>query len=152
MKAHDESLREAIELFFFAYRAFTAGPDHVLAERGLGRVHHRILYFVGRNPGLAMQGLLAILGVSKQALNAPLRRLTAMGLIIAQPGQDRRIKRLSLTPAGSRLEGQLTGIQVRHLGAIFDPSRAESVAAWKTIMRALPLYQADGPVRRKRRR
>ena len=45
-------LRPSIELFYFAYRAFTSRPDRILAQRGLGRVHHRILYFVGRNPGL----------------------------------------------------------------------------------------------------
>ena len=45
-----EELRASIEIFYFAYRAFTARPDRILKQRGLGRVHHRILYFVGRNP------------------------------------------------------------------------------------------------------
>ena len=41
-------LREAIELFFFGYRAFTAPPDRLLEAWDLGRVHHRVLYFVAR--------------------------------------------------------------------------------------------------------
>ena len=41
-----EELLEAIELFYFSYRSFTAGPDQILQNQGLGRVHHRILYFV----------------------------------------------------------------------------------------------------------
>ena len=44
----EAQLRDAIEHFYFAYRAFTAKPDRILEQRGLGRVHHRILYFVGR--------------------------------------------------------------------------------------------------------
>ena len=64
----DPRLQQAIELFYFAYRSFTAVPDQILQDKGLGRVHHRILYFVGRNPGLNINELLTILQVSKQAL------------------------------------------------------------------------------------
>jgi len=74
-------LREAIELFFHAYRAFTAPPDRILEARGLGRVHHRILYFVARSPGTTVTALLGVLGVSKQALNGPLRQLVEAGLV-----------------------------------------------------------------------
>ena len=71
----DKPLLEAMELLYFGYRAFTARPDRILQEKGLGRVHHRILYFVGRNPCININELLNILGVSKQALTAPLRKL-----------------------------------------------------------------------------
>ena len=43
---NQDTLNEALELFHFAFRAFTTGPDAILAEQGLQRVHHRILYFV----------------------------------------------------------------------------------------------------------
>ena len=42
------ALDAAIELMYFAYRAMVAKPDRLLAGRGLGRAHHRILYFVAR--------------------------------------------------------------------------------------------------------
>src|SRR6185369_11977032 len=97
----EAELREAIELFFFGYREFTAGPDRILEQRGLSRVHHRILYFVGRSPGIAIHALLAILGVSKQALNAPLRQLIEMNLIVARAGtHDRRFRELALSAEG----------------------------------------------------
>jgi hypothetical protein len=48
--ARQRQLQEAIELLYFGYRAFTDRPDRILGQRGLNRVHHRILYFVGRNP------------------------------------------------------------------------------------------------------
>ena len=66
-------LNEALELFHFAFRAFTSGPDAILAEQGLQRVHHRILYFVGRNPAISVNALLRILGVSKQIGRASCR-------------------------------------------------------------------------------
>ena len=80
----DAQLRQAIEYLYYAYRSFTERPDKILDKRGLGRVHHRILYFVGRNPGTTVNALLSTLQVSKQALNAPLRQLLAMQLIGAQ--------------------------------------------------------------------
>jgi DNA-binding MarR family transcriptional regulator len=135
----DESLREAIELFYFAYRAFTAGPDSILSNRGLGRVHHRILYFVGRNPNVAVNALLEILAVSKQALNAPLRQLVEENLVSVRPDDhDRRFKRLALTQEGKKLESQLTGTQMKHLANVFAAAGSNNEAVWKSIMRAVP--------------
>jgi DNA-binding MarR family transcriptional regulator len=135
----DESLREAIELFYFAYRAFTAGPDSILSNLGLGRVHHRILYFVGRNPNVAVHALLEILAVSKQALNAPLRQLVEGNLVSVRPDDDdRRFKRLALTQEGKKLEAQLTGTQMKHLANVFAAAGSNNEAVWKSIMRAVP--------------
>lgn len=134
----DEKLREAIELFYFAYRAFTAGPDSMLEDRGLGRVHHRILYFVGRNPNITVQSLLEILAVSKQALHTPLRQLVARHLVLVRPDErDRRFKHLSLTHAGKKLEVELTGTQMKQLATIFAAAGGKSEAAWKSIMLAV---------------
>ena len=139
----DPRLQQAIELFFFAYRAFTAVPDRILLEKGLGRVHHRILYFVGRNPGLNINELLQILGVSKQALNAPLRRLTELGLIEVETAQhDRRVKQLRLSKTGAKLETQLTQSQMQLLASVFSQSGDKSVDGWVRIMQSLPNISA----------
>lgn len=135
---NENDLREAIELLYFSYREFTAGPDKILAKRGLGRVHHRILYFVGRNDGGSVSELLAILGVSKQALNAPLRQLVHMDLVSNNPSlEDRRTKALRLTTAGRRLEARLTGTQMDLLGKVFKASGAHAHHDWRSIMRDL---------------
>ena len=132
------SLRAAAELFFFTYRAFTSRPDRLLAERGLGRVHHRILYFVGRHPQLAVNALLGILGVSKQALNAPLRQLVEMQLVAVEvAAHDRRVKQLSLTAAGQALEDELTSVQTQHLAAAFTAAGSEAAAGWQQAMQAI---------------
>lgn len=132
------ALRAAIELFFFGYRAFTAQPDRILERRGLSRAHHRVLYFVGREPGIAVSALLQTLGVSKQALNGPLRRLLDDGLVTARAADhDRRVRQLRLTADGERLEAQLTGTQMRQLSAAFERVGPRAESAWREAMEAI---------------
>ncbi len=134
----EQELREVIELFFFSYRAFTRGPDEILAKRGLGRVHHRILYFVGRQPNLSVNDLLQVLQISKQALNTPLRQLLSMELVRNEQSKtDRRVRELRLTPAGIRLEARLTGTQLLQLEDVLKDQGKKSEKSWKQIMRQL---------------
>lgn len=140
------SLNEALELFHFAYRAFTSGPDRILEGRGLQRVHHRILYFVGRNPDLAVGDLVSILGVTKQALHAPLRQLLEMKLVDSQSdSQDRRIRRLRLTSEGLRLESSLSGLQRRKLESVFSKLGGETEDSWRQVMRAVAGKPGEEP-------
>ena len=134
----DPMLHDAIEQFYFAYRAFTVRADLTLEQRGLGRVHHRLLYFVGRNPGISVNGLLAILCISKQALHAPLRRLVEDGLIdVATVERDRRQKALSLSAAGRLLETTLTQAQMAHLQLAFAQAGPDAGANWLQTMTAI---------------
>jgi DNA-binding MarR family transcriptional regulator len=131
-------LREAIELFYFGYRAFTAHPDRLLEQRGLGRVHHRILYFVARNPDTSVNALLSVLGVTKQALNGPLRQLIEMKQIAMRTAShDGRVKQLRLTYEGERLEARLTQTQMKQLDAVFSEVGPQAEVAWCTVMREL---------------
>lgn len=142
---HDTpELRAAAELFFFAYRAFTSRPDELLAERGLGRVHHRILYFVGRHPTISISQLLSILAVSKQALHAPLRQLIELDLVVAESAEhDKRLKQLSLTTAGKALEHELTRIQTCHLADAFAAAGKTAECGWMTTMQAILDNEGD---------
>jgi DNA-binding MarR family transcriptional regulator len=134
----ERELNEALEALHFAFRAVVAKPDAVLAEHGLSRVHHRILYFVGRNPGLSVNELLAILNVSKQSLNAPLRQLIDQELVAWAPDPaDRRIKRLRLAKKGAKLEEILSGDQRLRFERAFRKVGKESEAAWRKVMRLL---------------
>lgn len=136
LKNHD--LLDSIELLYFAYRAFTSRPDRILAQRGLSRVHHRLLYFVGRHPGISVNALRDILGVSKQAMNTPLRQLIEMQLIsTAVASKDRRIKELALTSEGAELERQLTQTQMAQLDEVFAENGEQAAADWRAVMRAL---------------
>src|SRR6185295_15082742 len=100
----EAKLNEALELLHLATRTLVATPDAILARRGLSRVHHRVLYYVGRHPDCSVNRLLEKLAVSKQALHGPLRQLLKQKLIVARAADtDRRSKCLRLTPAGERL-------------------------------------------------
>lgn len=144
--SHSETqLRAAIEDFFFGFRAFTAGPDALLAERGLSRAHHRILYFVSRHPGISVTRLLRILGVTKQAANGPLRTLERQGLIEGEPSSDdRRVRCLHVTDDGAALEAALSGVQLRLLADAFAAAGPDAEAGWRRVMGVLGAGRPGG--------
>ena len=128
----------AMEAFFFGYQAFTAKPDEMLARRGLSRVHHRILFFIAKYPGLSMKELLAYLGVSKQALNTPLRQLMEMHLVQSEAAADDKRKRLlGFTAEGARLEQALRREQARLLQRVFAEVGEDAVQGWLKVNLAL---------------
>lgn len=134
----EQRLNQALEALHFGFRAITAHPDERLRALGYSRVHHRILYFVGRNPDCSVNELLGIMRVSKQYLNRPLRQLIEDGYIRAkQDDRDRRVKRLRLTPRGRRLEEKLTGEQRSQLAKVFEQAGPEAEAGWRRVMALL---------------
>lgn len=131
-------LNQALEALFHAFNALVARPDALLAERGLSRVHHRILYFVGRNPGVSVNDLLTILGITKQSLHGPMRQLLSRGLIqTGGDARDRRVKRLTLTAAGAELEESLSGDQRQRFARVFASLGPADEAAWRRVMARL---------------
>lgn len=130
-----EALNQALELMYFGFRALVDAPDRLLARRGLARMHHRILYFIARQPGLSVGDLLARLGITKQALHGPLRELVARRLVtISADRDDRRVRRLELSKAGAALEGRLSGMQRAHLGRIFANAGRRAESGWRRVM------------------
>ncbi|MFV3406491.1 MULTISPECIES: MarR family transcriptional regulator [Pseudomonas] len=130
--------QQAMEAFFFGYQAFTAKPDEMLERRGLSRVHQRILFFIARYPGLSVKALLAQLGVSKQALNIPLRQLMEMRLVDSQASaQDKRMRLLQLSEEGERLEQALRREQVKLLERVFAEAGEAAVGGWLAVNQAL---------------
>lgn len=102
-----------VELLFFAYRDFVADPDHVLEGLGFGRAHHRVLHFVGRDPGMTVASLLEILQITKQSLARVLKELIDKGYVFQKEGElDRRQRLLHLTSSGEALRQQLMGPQI----------------------------------------
>ena len=112
-----------VELMFFAYRDFVADPDHLLEGLGFGRAHHRVLHFVGRNPGITVAGLLDILQITKQSLARVLKELINKGFIVQREGAvDRRQRLLHLTLAGEDLRKKLMAPQIER----FERGMAET--------------------------
>lgn len=120
---------ELIELLFFAYRDFVGEADHILEAIGFGRAHHRVVYFVTRNPGLRVSDLLNILQITKQSLGRVLKQLLDDGYIEQRPGPvDRRERLLFPTARGEQLAVDLSARQnarlARALAALPAGSRA----------------------------
>lgn len=133
-----DSQQQAMEAFFFGYRAFTAKADGMLERRGLSRVHQRIVFFISRYPNLSVKELLALLGVTKQALNTPLRQVIEMRLVNSIESQsDKRKRLLELTDAGLRLEQSLRREQVKLLEHVFAEAGETAVNGWLSVNLAL---------------
>ena len=131
----EEELRQAMELLFFAYRDFTRVPDQILANHGFGRAHHRVIYFVGREPGITVSELLRLLQITKQSLSRVLGQLVREGFIHQTPGaQDRRQRRLELTEQGRALERELSENQRRLIAAAYREAGAEAVEGFRRVM------------------
>jgi DNA-binding MarR family transcriptional regulator len=141
----EEDLRQGIELLFFAYRDFTGEPDRQLAELGLGRAHHRAIYFIGRNPSLSVSQLLSILKITKQSLSRVLQELVAKDYVLQTQGTtDRRERRLKLTPRGESLEQLLTEGQRRRLGRAYAQAGADGVKIFHKVLLGV-IDDADRP-------
>ncbi|MFL1513234.1 MarR family transcriptional regulator [Pseudomonas prosekii] len=135
--------QDAMEAFFFGYQAFTAKADEMLERRGLSRVHQRIVFFIARYPNLSVKELLALLGVSKQALNMPLRQLLEMHLVNSVASQtDKRKRLLELTEDGARFEQSLRREQVKLLERVFAEAGETAVDGWLAVNKALGQTQA----------
>jgi len=133
-------LDEAMELMHFAWRRVITEPDRILEERGLGRLHHRVLYVVGKNSGLAVGELIELLGVTKQALHVPVKELTKAGLLrISRAKGDRRIKTLELTVDGRHYERRLARAEHRVFAEAFARAGPRAVRGWSAVMNALGL-------------
>jgi DNA-binding MarR family transcriptional regulator len=144
--------QQAMEAFFFGYQAFTAKPDEILARRGLSRLHHRVLFFIARHPGLSVKELLGYLGVTKQALNIPLRQLVEMDLVRSDAAEDDKRKRqLGLTREGARLELALRREQARLLELAFARAGDAAVQGWLAVNEALTANRTPPAHARKRR-
>lgn len=134
----EEDLRQGIELLFFAYRDFTADADALLARYGLGRAHHRVLYFVGRNPEIAVSDLLSILKITKQSLSRVLQPLLKDGFILQKQGKnDRRQRLLLLTDKGAELERVIGEDQRARFATAYRQAGAQAVDGFRKVMAGL---------------
>ena len=138
LRQSDAGLRQAMELPFFAYRDFTGEADALLADFGFGRAHHRVIYFVGGDPGMTVSALLQILKITKQSLSRVLGRLIRDGFVDQRPdAADRRRRRLYLTPKGAELERRLTERQSRRIARAYREAGAGAIEGFRAVLRGI---------------
>ena len=134
----EEELRQCIELLFFAYRDFTDGPDQILKDYNFGRAHHRVIHFVGGNPGITVSELLDILQITKQSLSRVLNALVDRGFVMQESGvTDRRQRLLYLTEDGKKLEREISLVQQRQVAKAFREAGGDAVAGYRKVLEGL---------------
>lgn len=127
-----------IELFFFAYRDFVSDPDAILSKIGMGRAHHRVVYFVCRQPGMMVTDLLETLQITKQSLARVLKQLIYSGYIRQMAGaKDRRQRRLYPTLAGRELALALSQPQSRRISNAMEHLTSEQREGVLTFLKAM---------------
>jgi DNA-binding MarR family transcriptional regulator len=134
----EAEIRRGVELLYFGYSHLYRGTDECLAEQGLGRAHHRALYFIARQPDLTISTLLRTLGITKQSLGRVLGELAERGMIETRTGrEDRRQRLLRLTPAGAKLERDLFDALRERLSAAYAQAGQEAVTGFWRVMEAI---------------
>lgn len=141
MFLREAELRRGWELLLLGAGALQRAADPVLAEAGLGRAHHRALYYIGRRPGLSVSLLLRLLGVTKQSLGRTLGELDARGLIESGTNdEDRRQRLLKLSVSGRELERRLFEAVAERLRSAYGNAGQEAVSGyWQVLDQLLPL-------------
>ena len=131
---NDREIRKIIELVFFSYRDFTAGPDQILEKLNFGRAHHRAIYFVGKKDKITIKELLGVLKITKQSLSRVLNQLVKEGFIVVSTGLDKRTKNLSLTSSGLSLENELSTIQIQKIKNVINNFNQKDIDGFKKIL------------------
>lgn len=148
----EPEIRRGIELLYFGYSHLTRAIDADLATQGLGRAHHRALYFIARQPDLTVSELLALLGITKQSLGRVLGELADRGLVQSRSGErDRRQRLLRLTDAGRELETRLFDGLREKLGAAYVSAGQGAVGGFWAVLEGLIPAEERGRVEGLRR-
>ncbi len=136
-------VRRGVELLYFGYTRLTRSIDERLVEHGLGRAHHRALYFIARQPDLTVTELLRFLAITKQSLGRVIKELIARQMIETRAGNtDRRQKLLRLTPQGEAFEAQLFDALRTNLAAAYGAAGQDSVTGfWRVLEGLIPVSE-----------
>lgn len=134
----EAEVRRGIELLQSGFAHLSRAADARLTAEGLGRAHHRALYFIARRPGLTIGTLLRLLAVTKQSLGRVLGELSERGLVETRVGRDdRRQRQLRLTEAGRALEGELFEAMRAKLGAAYAHAGQDAVTGFWQVLEGL---------------
>lgn len=134
----ETELRQGMELLYFGNSHLTRAIDRGLTRQGLGRAHHRALYFIARKPDMTVSELLALLAITKQSLGRVLTELGERDLVETRPGErDRRQRLLRLTASGKALEEELFDALSERLSAAYARAGQQAVSGFWAVLEGL---------------
>ena len=133
-----DDLDEALVAMYYGWKGITREADDVLAQKGFGRAHYRMMFVIARRDGLSISELRATLGISAQAMQRPLKQLRARGLVAVSRDPNRhRFKALHLTEKGRGLEAAASDAERRVIRQAFEAAGDEAARGWRTVMLAI---------------
>ena len=119
----------------------------LLLDFGFGRAHHRVVHFVGRNPGISVAELLDILRITKQSLARVLKELVDRGIIEQRSGNtDRRKRLLHLTQDGISLHARLMQPQIERVQSAIKHAGGDAAPVFQQVLYGLIDEQERGRV------
>jgi DNA-binding MarR family transcriptional regulator len=83
-----------------ASRYLTAAYDQALSPANIRATQFSILYRLAKNGPLTIGELAASMAMDRTTLSSNLKPLQRDGLLEMVPGEDRRVKKIMVTPAG----------------------------------------------------
>ena len=150
----EEELDAALELFLLAEAALATAAEGALESepRRLGRGHWRAAFLLKRRPGIGVQELARLTGLSKQGASRVLTDLEAAGYVEKTAGEfDARRRPAALTPEGAAFENRVSERLRSVLTRAYRTGGLDAVAGARRILAALagprnaPRVAPDGP-------
>ena len=136
----EEELDAALELFFLAEAALWSTADAALdgEAAGLGRGHYRMAMLLKRRPGIGVQDLARLTGLSKQGASRVLADLEAQGLARKASGAgDLRRRPAMLTADGLAFEQRVSERMRAHLLRAYRAGGLDAVGGARRILGAI---------------
>ncbi len=127
-----------MELLYFAQSTLARTTEARLAEMGLGRAHHRAMYFIARHPDLTVSALLSLLGITKQSLGRVLNELVDRELVETRVGErDRRQRLLRLSDTGTAFERELFQMLREHWSRAYARAGQNAVTGFWSVLEGM---------------
>jgi DNA-binding MarR family transcriptional regulator len=136
----EEELDVALELFFLAEAALWSTADAALEgdPSSLGKSHFRIAFLLKRRPGIGVQELTRLTGLSKQGASRTLKDLEDKGLVQKAAGEgDMRRRPAVLTSAGLAFEARVSERLRAHLIRAYRAGGLDAVGGARRILDAV---------------
>jgi DNA-binding MarR family transcriptional regulator len=136
----EEELDASIELFVLAEAALWSTAEAALQDHssGLGRGHYRAALLLKRRPGVGVQELAQLTGLSKQGASRVLADLEKAGYVEKSPAKgDGRRKPAQLTAEGRAFEARVSERLQAHLARAYRSGGLDAVAGARRILAAV---------------
>ncbi len=147
----EDELDSGLELVLLAEAAVWSAVDAALEgeARGLGRPHWRAAFLLRRRPGVGVQDLARLTGLSKQAASRTLADLETLGLAVKSAGDlDARRRPALLTEEGEAFEARISEKLRQLIAKAYRTGGLDGVAGGRRILSALAGPRVSIGVRR----